>query len=290
MTFSFFMQNLVNALQWGSFYALIALGYSMVYSILMLFNFTHVDIFMTGSYIGFGVATAAHYASNAYVLSWPSMESGALPLEGGVAVAFHREIAAAPDPEAKRRIIGREFVEVFEEHMRGMSRLVEVTSKYIPYLLRKAEIIDALAAAPRGLDRVLELLRRDELKAICRTANIDDSGRSKARIAERILGLRPGGGTATLTKVELAEEVGEDSEVAKRATDFAGKLVPQGATLSEIANEPPKMLSKLTTVSSIIFHSEGPPTQSCYDVVDEMEKLIDAEIEAWRAFSAKHGK
>ncbi len=52
---------------------------------------------------GFGVATAAHYASNAYVLSWPSMESGALPLEGGVAVAFHREIAAAPDPEAKRK-------------------------------------------------------------------------------------------------------------------------------------------------------------------------------------------
>jgi hypothetical protein len=34
-----FIQNLVNALQWGSFYALIALGYSMVYSILMLFNF-----------------------------------------------------------------------------------------------------------------------------------------------------------------------------------------------------------------------------------------------------------
>jgi branched-chain amino acid transport system permease protein len=54
---NFFLQNVVNALQWGSFYALIALGYSMVYSILMLFNFAHGDIFMTGSYIGFGVAT-----------------------------------------------------------------------------------------------------------------------------------------------------------------------------------------------------------------------------------------
>ena len=53
-----FFQNLVNALQWGSFYALIALGYSMVYSILMLFNFAHGDIFMVGAYIGFGVATA----------------------------------------------------------------------------------------------------------------------------------------------------------------------------------------------------------------------------------------
>ncbi len=53
----FFLQNVVNALQWGSFYALIALGYSMVYGILMLFNFAHGDIFMVGAYIGFGVAT-----------------------------------------------------------------------------------------------------------------------------------------------------------------------------------------------------------------------------------------
>ena len=53
-----FFQNLVNALQWGSFYALIALGYSLVYSILMLFNFAHGDIFMVGAYIGFGVASA----------------------------------------------------------------------------------------------------------------------------------------------------------------------------------------------------------------------------------------
>lgn len=55
--FIIFFQNLVNAMQLGSFYALIALGYSMVYSILMLFNFAHGDIFMVGAYIGFGVAT-----------------------------------------------------------------------------------------------------------------------------------------------------------------------------------------------------------------------------------------
>ena len=53
----------------------------------------------------FGVATAAHYAPYAYVLAWPSVESGALPLEGGVAVAFHREIETADDPVAKRQEI-----------------------------------------------------------------------------------------------------------------------------------------------------------------------------------------
>ena len=55
---TFFLQNVVNALQWGSFYALIALGYSMVYGVLLLFNFAHGDIFMVGAYIGFFVTSA----------------------------------------------------------------------------------------------------------------------------------------------------------------------------------------------------------------------------------------
>jgi len=66
------LQNLINALQWGSFYALIAIGYSMVYSILMLFNFAHGDIFMTGSYIGFGVATGLIALSAAGVVALPN--------------------------------------------------------------------------------------------------------------------------------------------------------------------------------------------------------------------------
>ena len=52
-----FLQMVVNSLQLGSFYALIALGYSMVYGVLLLFNFAHGDIFMVGAYIGFFVAT-----------------------------------------------------------------------------------------------------------------------------------------------------------------------------------------------------------------------------------------
>ncbi|MDP6654271.1 MAG: carboxyl transferase domain-containing protein, partial [Gammaproteobacteria bacterium] len=51
----------------------------------------------------FGVAQAAHYGPEGFVLAWPSAERGPLPVEGGVAVAFQREIAAAPDPEARRR-------------------------------------------------------------------------------------------------------------------------------------------------------------------------------------------
>ncbi len=51
-------QQLVNGLTLGSVYALIALGYSMVYGILQLLNFAHGDVYMVGAFIGFGVLTA----------------------------------------------------------------------------------------------------------------------------------------------------------------------------------------------------------------------------------------
>jgi branched-chain amino acid transport system permease protein len=48
-------QTLVNGLTLGSVYALIALGYSMVYGILKLLNFAHGDVYMIGAYIGYAV-------------------------------------------------------------------------------------------------------------------------------------------------------------------------------------------------------------------------------------------
>ena len=57
----------------------------------------------------FGVAAAAHFAPDPYVLSWPSSESGALPLEGGVAIAFAKEIASADNPEERRKEIESEL-------------------------------------------------------------------------------------------------------------------------------------------------------------------------------------
>ncbi len=72
MTLHEFFQHLVNALQWGSFYALIALGYSMVYGVLMLWNFAHGDIFMTGAYIGFFISSGLVAISAAGILPLPN--------------------------------------------------------------------------------------------------------------------------------------------------------------------------------------------------------------------------
>src|ERR1700759_1074029 len=51
------IQTIVNGLTAGFLYALIALGYSMVYGILKLLNFAHGDVYMVGSYIGYGWIT-----------------------------------------------------------------------------------------------------------------------------------------------------------------------------------------------------------------------------------------
>jgi len=52
-----FVTELVSGVTHGSVYALIALGYSMVYGILKLLNFAHGDIYMVGAFIGYGVIT-----------------------------------------------------------------------------------------------------------------------------------------------------------------------------------------------------------------------------------------
>jgi branched-chain amino acid transport system permease protein len=52
-----FLQLLVNGINLGSLYALIALGYSMVYGILKLLNFAHGDVYMVGAFTGYGVLT-----------------------------------------------------------------------------------------------------------------------------------------------------------------------------------------------------------------------------------------
>ncbi|WP_010263932.1 branched-chain amino acid ABC transporter permease [Treponema primitia] len=63
MNFDVFLQHISNALSLGSLYALIAIGYTMVYGILRLINFAHGDVFMLGGYIAF-------YAVTVFFMPW----------------------------------------------------------------------------------------------------------------------------------------------------------------------------------------------------------------------------
>ena len=53
MDFSTFMQQMVNGISLGSMYALIAIGYTMVYGVLRLINFAHGDIMMVGAFVAY---------------------------------------------------------------------------------------------------------------------------------------------------------------------------------------------------------------------------------------------
>ncbi len=69
-----FLQNLLNGVAVGAIYALIALGYTMVYGILKLINFAHGDVFMLGSFVGFyagGWATTHMHDKAGTWMSWP---------------------------------------------------------------------------------------------------------------------------------------------------------------------------------------------------------------------------
>jgi branched-chain amino acid transport system permease protein len=66
-----FVQLTVNGLTLGSVYALIALGYSLVYGILKLLNFAHGDVFMVGSFIGFGMLQLLGGSTDPALPLWP---------------------------------------------------------------------------------------------------------------------------------------------------------------------------------------------------------------------------
>src|SRR6201995_3639247 len=60
------LQQVINALTVGAIYALIALGYTMVYGVLRLINFAHSELFMLGAHIAyFFVAVGAVYSGSA---------------------------------------------------------------------------------------------------------------------------------------------------------------------------------------------------------------------------------
>ena len=62
MTFSLFFQSLINGLNQGAIYALIALGYTMVYGVLKLINFAHGDLFTIGAYLGLTLLVSCNLA------------------------------------------------------------------------------------------------------------------------------------------------------------------------------------------------------------------------------------
>jgi branched-chain amino acid transport system permease protein len=78
-----FLQNLIIGVQLGSIYALVALGYTMVYGVLRLINFAHSDVLMIGAYVGFYLSKGLQMATKT-----PTWGGGLFYLFGVTAVAM----------------------------------------------------------------------------------------------------------------------------------------------------------------------------------------------------------
>ncbi|WP_372683488.1 branched-chain amino acid ABC transporter permease [Desulfosarcina sp.] len=94
MSLAMFLQHALNGLTLGSLYALIAIGYTMVYGILRLINFAHGEIFMLGAYFVFWAVTLFH-------LPWPLAIVGAILVTASVGVFVDR-VAYRPLRDAPR--------------------------------------------------------------------------------------------------------------------------------------------------------------------------------------------
>ena len=73
MDLTVFLQQLINGLSLGSIYALIALGYTMVYGVLRFINFAHSDIFMIGAFAGYYLAPHFHGAFGGVIVLLSAM-------------------------------------------------------------------------------------------------------------------------------------------------------------------------------------------------------------------------
>ena len=94
MNLATFIQHFLNSLTLGSLYALIAIGYTMVYGILRLINFAHSEIFMLGAYLVFWGITLFH-------MPWPVAMVASIILVAGIGILVDR-IAYRPLRDAPR--------------------------------------------------------------------------------------------------------------------------------------------------------------------------------------------
>ena len=145
------LQHLLNGLSLGSIYALIALGYTLVYGILRLFNFAHGDLFMMGAY----AALASAGAMGAAQVAGPFGFSAAL----GAAMAATAALGLAVERFAYRPLRGQPRINLLITAV-GVSLLLEnlgqvlfgATPRVFPSFFEETEAFAVMGASVSKLD------------------------------------------------------------------------------------------------------------------------------------------
>ena len=134
-----FFQQLVNGLAWGSIYALIALGYTMVYGVLRLINFAHGDVYMVGAMVGYYAARVFDGGGTFLRFSLVMLSSMlACALLGAAIERFaYRPLRNAPRLNALITAIG---VSLLLEY--GGQYLFGADPKFFPTLIETKEVLN----------------------------------------------------------------------------------------------------------------------------------------------------
>ena len=127
------LQQIINALSLGSIYALLALGYSMVYGIINLINFAHGDIYMLGAFFAYYVINAWHFNFITALLS--AMIVGAV---SGVVIEYfaYRPLRKSPRIAVLITAIGVSFL--LEN---GMSYFVGSNARSFPQVIEQVNYV-----------------------------------------------------------------------------------------------------------------------------------------------------
>ncbi len=130
-----FLQQIINGVSLGAIYALIALGYTMVYGVLRLINFAHGDVYMLGAFAGYFLANALQLDANPSVLWAILVTLGAMAICAGIGVVIER-LAYRPVRHHSRlsALITAIGVSLFLEY--GGQVVFGATPRFFPQMIR----------------------------------------------------------------------------------------------------------------------------------------------------------
>jgi branched-chain amino acid transport system permease protein len=137
-----FLQQLLNGIAWGSIYALIALGYTMVYGVLKLINFAHGEVYMVGAMTGYYTAHTLGFAAEPslpglFVVLVLSMATCAL-LGATIERVAYRPLRSAPRLASLITAIGISLL-----LQNGGQLLFGADPKFFPSLVEANEVVRA---------------------------------------------------------------------------------------------------------------------------------------------------
>jgi len=154
------LQTLVNSIALGSLYALIALGYTLVYGVLRFINFAHSDVFTVGAWASFVLATTLGFAvTDTPMYAMPLILLASMAICAGLGIAIetlaYRPLRRAPRLNVLITAIG---VSLFLQNVGQLKFVFGTQPQRMPPLIEDRSIVEILGVHIRLVDITVVLL------------------------------------------------------------------------------------------------------------------------------------